>query len=356
MMLDDAVVLKLVRRSRPGIHPEIAMMRHLTAAGFCSTPAFLGDVARVLPDGTERVLAFAQAFVRNQGNGWEWTLSQFSRLFDDALVADPPIDAVDHIRAAGAASLGFLSALGRHLAEMHAVLSAPTEDPAFSPLAMTEEHLASVREEAQALLARSFDILANRLSACDEPVLAPARTVLDERERLMDRLRATPPASRSGARIRVHGALGLVQSLVVAGDAAIIGFGGDPSREAGVRAARTSAARDLASLLVSIDGVLAAALAHLPPARAGADDPRPTLAASWSAAAHKALLGAYREASGDGDWLPRGADDRARLIEIYSIAEACRLLDLALAADDAAALLRSAAALGRIAEGASSDG
>jgi maltose alpha-D-glucosyltransferase/alpha-amylase len=347
LVLGDQVVLKLVRRSRPGIHPEIAMMRHLTAAGFAATPAFLGDVVRVSSDGSERVLAFAQAFVRNQGNGWEWTMAQLARLFDDALVADPPLSPAEHLAAAGAASLGFLAALGRHLAEMHAVLAVPADDAAFAPCAATEEHLRLVRAEAKALLEETFDTLEERLEAREEPALTPARTLIGARRVLVERLRSVPVAARAGMRLRVHGALGLHQSLVVAGDAAIVGFGGDPACDEGLRAARSSPARDLASLLVSLDGVLAAARAALPPARAGVDDPRPALAEAWAIAVRAAFLAAYREAAADAAWLPRRAADLSRLVDLFSVAEACRKLRHALAAGDPAAAQRAIASLAR---------
>jgi maltose alpha-D-glucosyltransferase/alpha-amylase len=348
LVLGERVVLKLVRRSRPGTHPEIAMTRHLTAAGFVSTPAFLGDVVRVSPDGAERVLAFAQAFVRNQGNGWEWTLGQLSRLFDDALVADPPLPPAALLAGAGAASLAFLAALGRHLAEMHGVLAAPADDPAFAPLPVTEEHLRALRMEARALLDDALDALGERLVRSEEPPPASARAALGARRGLAALLRSLPAAARAGMRLRVHGALGLEQSLVVAGDAAIVGFGGDPSCAEGLRAARSSPARDLASLSASLDGVLAAAVAALPPARAGAADPRPALARAWADAARAAFLGAYRDAAANAPWLPRRHADLVRLIDLFAVADACRKLRRALAADDTAGALRAAQSLARL--------
>ena len=80
LIVGDAAVLKLVRRSSPGIHPEAEMSALPDRARLRATPpALLGEVTRVDADGTPHTLVLVQGFVRNQGDGWGWTLDFLSR-------------------------------------------------------------------------------------------------------------------------------------------------------------------------------------------------------------------------------------------------------------------------------------
>ena len=69
VIVGDVAIIKLFRRVTDGPHPEAEMSRYLTEQGFANTPALLGEVVRVDPDGTRHALVIAQAFVRNQGDG-----------------------------------------------------------------------------------------------------------------------------------------------------------------------------------------------------------------------------------------------------------------------------------------------
>ena len=97
VIVGDVAIVKLFRRVSDGPHPEAEMGRHLTDQGYANTPALLGEVVRVDPDGTRHTLAIAQAFVRNQGDAWNWTLELLMRGLsditssDDAAAADAPV-------------------------------------------------------------------------------------------------------------------------------------------------------------------------------------------------------------------------------------------------------------------------
>ncbi len=77
------LMLKLLRRLQPGDHPEVEVGRFLTEeAGFKNTPALLGVVEHVGPDGTATALGLLQAFVRNQGDAWTLMLEYLRRDLD----------------------------------------------------------------------------------------------------------------------------------------------------------------------------------------------------------------------------------------------------------------------------------
>jgi len=349
LLIDDQVMITLIRRGRTGALPGIAMMRHLSRCGFPASPPFLGDVVRVGNDGSERILALAQGFVRNQGNGWDWLLAQLRRMFDDALVADPPLPVSDLLTSAAAPALGFLAALGRRLGEMHALLAAPCDDPAFVPVPVTEAMLESWCTEGQAALATAFKALTQRHTLLDTPVAEKVDALLSRRRALAARLRRLPRVGKAGLAVRVHGALTLHQTLVASGDAAIVGFGLVVAAEDGMTGAHTSPVRDLATLLADLQAVVAASLQELPPPRAGVEDPRPMLASAWAESAHATLLEGYRAGTEGSRCVPATPRDAARLLSLFSAAESATSLVHALDVDNLTAAVAQIEALLRLA-------
>ena len=101
------------------------MSRYLTAQGFANAPPMLGEVVRVTNDGARWSLAVAQGFVRNQGDGWAWTLDQLQprarRSRRRRRTRRPRADEVADYKTIAAV-------IGRRLGEMHAVLARPSDD------------------------------------------------------------------------------------------------------------------------------------------------------------------------------------------------------------------------------------
>ena len=138
VIIGQRAVLKLLRKLTVGVHPEAEMTRVLTERGFANTATLLGEVSQVGEDGTRTVMLL-QRFVYNQGDGWTWTLDYLKRTLDEhATSEDAPEDALQGYGA-------LAGQLGRRLAEMHAVLAQPTDDPAFAPETMGEADALSWR-------------------------------------------------------------------------------------------------------------------------------------------------------------------------------------------------------------------
>jgi maltose alpha-D-glucosyltransferase/alpha-amylase len=120
LIVDEAVILKIFRRITPGTHPEPEMNRYLTLNGFANAPAHLGEVARVTDEGEHNSVAVAQAFVRNQGDAWSWTLDQLNHALEDLSTRDKGGEGREDKFADYNA---VAAAIGNRLGEMHAVLA-----------------------------------------------------------------------------------------------------------------------------------------------------------------------------------------------------------------------------------------
>jgi maltose alpha-D-glucosyltransferase/alpha-amylase len=316
LIYGEQVVLKIIRRITPGIHPEAEVTRYLTELGFTNTAPLLGEVVRIAPDGTPNTLMLAQGFVRNQGDGWGWTQDWLQRAVDEAALTDsPPEDPF-------AGYLAFATALGQRLGELHAALARPTENPDFAPEAASENDRAAWAAGALAQLDPALDLLSGRALPADA---APfAERVLAKADALREATWRLAQSAVGALKTRVHGDFHLGQVLVAQGDAVIVDFEGEPARPLEERRAKGSPLRDVAGLLRSFDYAahMATATEASGAATAAPSERRAALIARWQQEAERAFLDAYREveASAENPWVPGEA--AAALLDLFLIEKA----------------------------------
>ena len=292
LVFGETVVLKLLRRLRPGIHPEVEMAGHLTALGYGGCAPLLGEVVRIAPDdGTPTTLMLLQGFVRNQGEGWGWTLDWLARAVDEAALTDSvPEDLFAGYRV-------FAAAIGRRLGEMHALLARPSGDPAFAPARAGAAEREAWVERVLGRLRSAFDALAGWRGGAGSGDAALADSLIARRAELADSVRRLSAAIEGALLTRVHGDFHLGQVLVVHGDAAIADFEGEPTRPLEERRAKASPLQDVAGLLRSLDYAahVASATEASGAATAAPTERRVALIARWRAEAEAAFLDAWRE-------------------------------------------------------------
>jgi maltose alpha-D-glucosyltransferase/alpha-amylase len=319
VILGEAVVLKLYRRIVPGLHPETEMARHLTAAGYAGTPPLLGEVVRTAPDGTPHTLMTLQAFARNQGDAWAWTLDWLARNVDEAALTEA--EAGDGV-AAG--YLPLAQAIGRRLAELHRALARPTEVADFAPEPVDAAATRAWTEEAAASVAAALDLLARPGALPAGPDAELAAGLVANRDALLAAIRARVPAPEGMGVIRLHGEFHLGQVLVSPNDALILDFEGDAAKPLSERRAKGSPLRDVAGLLRSLDYAAAVATAteESGTATAASTPRRAELIAAWREAAGRAFLDAYRAAwEEEAVTVPPGAEPALDLFLIGKAAE-----------------------------------
>ncbi|MBX3501678.1 MAG: maltose alpha-D-glucosyltransferase [Alphaproteobacteria bacterium] len=297
LIVDDAAMLKIFRRVSAGEHPEAEMSRHLTRQGFANAPPLLGEVVRVGEDGARHSLAVAQAFVRNQGDAWTWTLNHFNRVLDDLATHE----ASEEARADKAQDYYDVAAnIGRQLATMHSILARPSDNEAFAPVRASSKDISVWIKRTGSLLDSAFRAIANRIRGDDPALEAAADRLRKQRAAL---LKAAAELARRGEgtlMTRVHGDFHLGQVLVVSGDAYIIDFEGEPGLPLAQRRAKSSPLIDAAGLLRSLDYAVGAVTdpKNLVAARLSMAA-RDAFIARLRAGAERAFLEAYREGVND---------------------------------------------------------
>jgi maltose alpha-D-glucosyltransferase / alpha-amylase len=294
LICGDAVMLKIYRRLRRGIQPDLEVRRFLTDnAGFENTPACLGAVEYVPEDGEAMALAAAFSFIRNQGDGWSVITEALSRVLNEEAMAEPrpamlgrpfvfPLD------------LG--AALGQRTAELHRALAADTRDPAFAPETVTKADVALWVDRARNVAERAFAALEAASTPITEPVAAEIERLRARRDDVFQTLQSIAHLPPAGVKTRIHGDYHLGQVLVGNTDLFIIDFEGEAQRPMVERREKASPLWDVAGMLRSFDYAMRAALERSHAFGTGYDSPARTVATSWREQASRDFLSAYVEA------------------------------------------------------------
>jgi maltose alpha-D-glucosyltransferase / alpha-amylase len=299
-VVGGAVVVKLLRQPVIGANPEVDMGRFLTETSrFVNTPPLLGWIDAADASGRSSVLAIMHAYIRNQGDAWEWMQAHLGRFLDEADLL-PPATLVE--RMAGGMiddALVFADLLGRRTAEMHRALAQVSGDPDFDPQPVTMDDLQRWQE-------RAVDQARQAVAALAHSDLPEAAAVVAGAERLYDAVAALVPGDAAGILTRIHGDYHLGQVLIATGDVHIIDFEGEAIRPLGGRRALDSPLRDVAGMLRSFDYAAAAALQRRP------DSPRlASIAADWRHRLTSAFLAAYGITMNDQPLIALFALDKA---------------------------------------------
>ena len=323
-IVGDTLVLKLVRRVLAGVHPEGEMTRLLTERGFGNTAPLFGELVRVDADGTPNTVALAQGFVRNQGDGWGWTLDYLARTVEEAAETRPAegTEAEEAAQDVFAAYASFAAAIGTRLGELHAVLSQPTDDAAFAPEPVDDAVATEWAAGAVAQIDAALTLLAGVGTWPDEATAAQATFLVERKDALREAASALARQGAGTLRTRVHGDFHLGQVLVVQGDAFIIDFEGEPARTMEQRRAKSSPMRDVAGLLRSFDYAAAAAAPGRVATSEATAERRQDMLGEFRGRAAAAFLAAYRAAlaASPVQWVTPEAE--AALLDLFLLEKA----------------------------------
>ena len=255
MTLGHTAILKLMRHVVPGIHPEAEMTRHLRLAGYTNSAELLGELIRVNPDGTPHTLALLHAQIGNQGDAWAWTQDYLKRTLENTgLTEEGQPDYEEELHGYAAVA----SAIGRRLAQLHATLAQPSDDPAFAPEAASIADAKHWVKDIRTMLGRAITAVSARKAGLSDQ----GRTQIDElkssHKALSKAIDKRAQALAGTLRTRIHGDFHLGQVLIAQNDVYLIDFEGEPVRPLDQRRGKASPWRDVAGLLRSFEYAAAA--------------------------------------------------------------------------------------------------
>ncbi len=343
VVFGDQFILKLFRRTQPGINPDLEIGYFLTErAAFSHTPAVAGTIEYRPRKGDSIAVGILQSFVPNEGDAWRHTLDALSQYFERAVTR--PADELKDLQQpmpfvvrlqravipdfAGELVGPFLEnvkLLGQRTAELHVALASSPEDPEFAPEPFSVLYQRSLYQSMRNHSGKIFQLLRGNLDALRGTVLDDALKVLDLRNEVLNRFRALLLRKITAERTRIHGDYHLGQVLYTGKDYVIIDFEGEPARPLTERRIKRSPIRDVAGMLrsfhyaayTSFFGNIGSAVVR--PEDMVAMEP---WARVWNVWISATFLNSYLEHASVGGFLPANRDDFNIVLNTYLLEKA----------------------------------
>ena len=300
LIVQDRMVIKVIRRMLPGVHPEAEMGRYLTALGYANAPRMLGEVTRIGKDGMRHTMIMLQQYIHNQGDAWQWSLDTLALWVQQATVSATAVAAetTTDISHPEDDLIRLSATLGKRLGELHAALATPSDDPDFSPQTTSVDDAGDWAAGARIQLEAALDVLRGKTDWSSEAETRRAVQLIAQRDQLLEKLDALAAQGVETLRTRIHGDFHLGQVLVGHGDVYIVDFEGEPAKSLAQRRAKSSPLRDVAGLLRSFDYAAAFASKSGPADLDEAAELRKQqIMRSFAPNCQTAFLQAYREAA-----------------------------------------------------------
>ena len=326
----DRLIMKIFRRQTAGANPDVEIGRFLTeVVRFHNIPPFGGSIGYRRGDGEAATVALLQGLVRNEGDGWQWTLEELERYYEStasvkSAAAAPPAHG-DNVPEAAREHAGiYLEAaanLGRRTGEMHVALASGT-DAAFAPLAPGPSDLSAMQEQMLAHASGAFDSLRSNLSHLPDDTVEGAALALSRRGALLAKMRGLSGLKHPGQWTRIHGDYHLGQVLRSKGDFVILDFEGEPARSLAERRAKHSPLKDVAGMLRSFSYAAFAALTRYTNRRPEDYDQLESWARLWEASVSAEFLRSYCDAVAGRSIIPEARRDFDTLLDIYMLDKA----------------------------------
>jgi maltose alpha-D-glucosyltransferase/alpha-amylase len=288
LRLGSRLFLKMYRRLQPGLSPELEIGRFLTdIAHFPNIVPVAGAVEYRGDDGSTSTLALLQAFVTNQGDGWDNTINYLVRFMQDH-VAGGPLPQDVH-----GAYVALTRMLAQRTAELHVALTTDTDNPAFIPEPIGAADVSNWLQRVRADAGETLDELVEPRDL-PESARAYARELRAARAGLERRIvQAGAGLAADGLKIRHHGDYHLGQVLLTHNDFIIVDFEGEPARSLVERRAKDSPLRDVAGMFRSFTYARFAALNQYSPTATEDSSKCEPLVAAWEQQTRETFLGVY---------------------------------------------------------------
>jgi maltose alpha-D-glucosyltransferase/alpha-amylase len=322
VIFGERLMLKVFRRLEEGVNPELEVGRFLTdKTEFAYVAPLAGSLEYRRAQGEPVSMAILQAYVPNQGDAWQHTLTTLAHFFTGPELLDlEPLPLGKSVVEASRLELpevatrtigNYLESarlLGKRTAELHGALASDPSDPAFAPERISQQDQRSIYQSISGLSIRAVDLLRSQLGRVPADARDDAQQVLEMESRVAYILRSFLARRLNTSRIRVHGDYHLGQVLYTGHDFVIIDFEGEPTRSLYERRLKRLAMRDVAGMLRSFSYASQAALRTLAP-------PPETLsrmyawARFWVDCVSATFLKSYLSTAGSASFVPQTQDD-----------------------------------------------
>ena len=312
----DQYFLKVFRRLEDTPNPELEVNYYGHNANL-PVPGYLSHLEYQNKNKHPYILAVLEPYVANQGTAWTYFYDNARRFIEELSLdqeALPPIEEVKDITYAGDIPLTRARLLGQTVAEFHVGLTG-IDTPDFKTEAFSLHYQRSLFSAWNSQLRSSYQLLGktNRLTDHQTAVL------LENKKRIIDKLRRIYDHKIEAVKIRVHGDLQLEKVLFTGKSFVLFNFEGDRTRSFSELRLRKSPARDLASLSSSLYyAALGALITQIKPEEPN-ESPLLEYAEAWYDTIYGALLEGYLPTARQAGLLPDNEEDWQLLMQTFRL-------------------------------------
>jgi maltose alpha-D-glucosyltransferase/alpha-amylase len=307
-------VIKLFRRCRAGIQPEVEIGEFFAAASpWQDTPRLCGWLEYVPADderaAASTALATVHEFAPGHATGWDRLVELLAA--GDGLAG-----------RSGDEVLAIVAALGRVTARMHRAFAARSDIPAFAAEPATPAGRQAAAQRMSRHAEGVFALIESRLPQVEPTIARRLAAVLEARSMLVSRFDRLASLDLGTSNIRVHGDYHLGQLLVAEqcdkllvaeqGSVLVIDFEGEPGRTLAERREKIAAAKDVAGMCRSFDYLLRHVAKSTGRPYAAADLER---LEAW-------YLDAYRDETAGQPWWPDDREAADSLLSVFKLDKA----------------------------------
>ncbi len=265
--------IKIFRKLDYVINSDLEIIRFLNAhTHFRNTPSFEGSIEWKFPNGN-LVLGMLQEVVQSNSDGWTYMLDRMTD-FNERVIALPdlPTTITDDkgtltspllyedmpaylIELLDNTLANRTHTLGVRTGELHLALASGKNLPEFAPEEFSLHYQRSLYSNLQALVRRSFSLLAQKMDGLPDDAKVAAKEVLELKQEMLQIFKTIYSKKIEVDKIRLHGDYNLEQTLYTGKDFYILDFEGNPERRFSERRIKRSAMRDVASMIRSFSYV-----------------------------------------------------------------------------------------------------
>lgn len=268
IVYNEQYVLKFFRRIYADKNPDYEMSRFLSEKKeFQNTPAYLGSINIIDSENTNITIGLMQEMVENEGDAWEYMLSEFHKvfcnleyknvnlndlpafeLFNRLKIKEIPPRIIDWV---GLNVFIKVETLAKRTAEMHIALGSEFEETAFTPMRFNSDYEVWLKNRLLYQFQNRLNAIENNMHKLDGLALQLAQEFLEQKNDIRKRFVNFDWTKLKSERIRVHGDYHLGQILVKQNDFYILDFEGEPESTIRDRKVKQPPLKDVAGLFRS---------------------------------------------------------------------------------------------------------
>ncbi len=301
VVYDEKHMLKFFRQFETGPHPDTDITRVLGEKKFPHVPQYLGEIRGHI-HGEQGVLAILTSYVKNQGDGWTYTLDAVSRFFERVLAVEVQEGVEGKFEElAGGVFPPRIRQLGERTGELHMCLESVHERADFAPEPFNPAYQRSMYQNMRSLLRRTEGEVSRKMPELSPELQQEAKNWISLTQRILEMYFVLLRERFTATKIRVHGDYHLGQVLNTGNDFVILDFEGEPRRSVGERLMKRSPLVDVAGMLRSLDYAVETSL------QKQKTEDRARLrpwAAKWLKKASANFLEGYRSTTSGASFLP----------------------------------------------------